>query len=470
MITVSSHQETVDESALDAAIARLQHEPGAWVGCEVALDPLFRREGSVFVDCVLRVEIRGRTVRADPLDRTGAALLARLAPALGLAPAGDGAERTLAATAEAPGEAIRWLRAWLGAFRGDDGFAQAAAFAYDHFRFADPAPPPDDGELRTVLFVPGTIVARHADGRVTRTRFAFDGEPAQPGPRRPLVLEPGTLRAGDDFGAGEYARALERAIGHLRAGECESLTMSQCFRRPTATRYEQAVAQLRATSPMPAMYAFQLAPQDWLFGASPDIQARLRGDRLECLPVCGTLPRGETPAADDVNFHELLHSPVDAASLAVEVEGFRADMSGLCRPDTVRVVEARRVHRFARLIHGVACLEGRLRPSLDALDVLLATAAPSMLVGLPRARAIELLPRLEGSPRGFYAGVAARLGADGSLDAHAILRGVRLARGIAEIRTGGTLIAASQPAREETESRFKARALLATVGASLEKL
>lgn len=470
MITVISHPESVDEPAFAAAIARLQHEPGAYVGSEVAVDPLFRREGSVFVDCVLRAEVRGRTVRVDALDRTGDALLARLAPALGLAPVGDGAARTLAATADAPGDAIRWLRAWLGAFRGDAAFAHAAAFAYDHFRFAEPAPPPDDGELRAVLFVPGTIFARHDDGRVTRTRFVFDGRAAQDAPRRPLALEAGALRPGDDFAAGEYARALERAIGHLRAGECASLTMSQCFRRPTATRYEQAVAQLLATSPMPAMYAFQLAPQDWLFGASPDIQARLRGDRLECLPVCGSLPRGDTPEVDDARYHELLHSSLDAASLAVEVEGFRADMTGICRPGTVRVAEPRRVHRFARLIHGVACLEGRLEPSRDALDVLLATAAPSMLVGLPRARAIALLPQLEGSPRGFYAGVAVRFGGDGSLDAHSILRGVRLARGTAEIRTGGTLIAASEPAREEAESRFKARALLAAVGASLERL
>lgn len=470
MIIVESRQEPADEPSFGAAIACLQHEPGAYVGCEVALDGLYRREGSVFVDCVLRVEIRGATIRVDPLDRTGAAVLAKLAPALGLAPAGDGAVRRLAASPEAPGDAIRWLRAWLGAFHADGSFAQAAAFAYDYFRFAEAAPPADDGELRLVLFVPGTIVARHADGRLTRTRFAFDGAPAQAAARSPLPVEAGTLRTGDDFAAGEYARALARAIGHLRAGECASLTMSQCFRRPTSTTFAEAVGRLLATSPMPAMYAFQLAPQDWLFGASPDIQARLRGDLLECLPVCGTLPRGDTPAADDANHRELLHSPVDAASLEVEVEGFRADMNKLCRPGSVRVTEPRRVFRFARLIHGIACLEGRLDDARDALDVLLATAAPSMLVGLPRDRAISLLPGLEGSPRGFYAGVAARIGADGSLDAHSILRGVRLCRGTAEIRTGGTLLAASQPAREEAESRFKARALLATVGATIDGL
>ena len=71
-------------------------------------------------------------------------------------------------------------------------------------------------------------------------------------------------------------------------------------------------------------------------------------------------------------------------------------------------------------------------------------------------RAIE---EIETSWRGWYAGAVARLGTDGSMEALTVLRAARVAGGLAEVRTGGNLLADSDPEKEEEETRLKAETL-----------
>jgi anthranilate/para-aminobenzoate synthase component I len=119
---------------------------------------------------------------------------------------------------------------------------------------------------------------------------------------------------------------------------------------------------------------------------------------------------------------------------------------------------------LATVIHTVDRIEGKLREGKDAWDAILATAAPVMLTGYPRPHALAAIEQLEASPRGWYGGMVVHLSGNGDALVGTILRAAAVRDGIAQVRTGGDLMADSSPEREEQESLLKSRSLWRAFG------
>jgi anthranilate synthase len=82
------------------------------------------------------------------------------------------------------------------------------------------------------------------------------------------------------------------------------------------------------------------------------------------------------------------------------------------------------------------------------------------VTGAPKRAAMAFLEAHERTPRRFYGGALGFLGFDGSANTGLVLRTIRVAGGVAEVRVGATLLYGSDPAEEERETRLKAAALL----------
>jgi hypothetical protein len=257
-----------------------------------------------------------------------------------------------------------------------------------------------------------------------------------------------------------------RALVHLREQPLVSLTLSQSYRRRVSPTLSpaQAFARLRQANPAPASFFLNNGDGECLFGASPDLQLVLRQRSIESLPVCGTVARQAGPVGEAESFRELVNEDVDAASLAVCTDALRNDLAPLCEPGTLRLMDRRRPMSLATVVHTVDRFSGRLREGMDAWDAMAATAAPVMVTGTPRRHALAAIAQLEASPRGWYGGLMVRVSADGDALAGTILRAAVIRDGVAEVRTGGDLMADSTPAREEQESRLKAVSLWRALG------
>jgi len=253
------------------------------------------------------------------------------------------------------------------------------------------------------------------------------------------------------------------ALDHLRTRPLVSLTLSQSFRRRADASPAAAFANLRRVNPAPASF-FVHADDERLFGASPDLQLVVRGREVTSLPVCGTVARGNGPVGEAESLRELINEDVDAASLAVCSDALRDDLASVCEPGTLQLADRRRPMSLATVVHTVDRLQGRLRTGKDAWDAIVATAAPVMVTGTPRRHALRSIAELEASPRGWYGGLMVRVGAGGDALVGTILRAAVLRDGVAEVRTGGDLLADSDPPREERESRHKAVSLWRALG------
>ena len=133
-------------------------------------------------------------------------------------------------------------------------------------------------------------------------------------------------------------------------------------------------------------------------------------------------------------------------------------------PGSLRLLDRRRPMTLATVVHAVDRLRGRLREGVDAWDAIVATAAPVMLTGTPRALALAAIAAHEAGPRGWYGGLVVEVRASGRARVGTMLRAAAVRDGVAEVRTGGDLLADSDPAREELESRIKAVSLWRALG------
>jgi anthranilate synthase len=245
----------------------------------------------------------------------------------------------------------------------------------------------------------------------------------------------------------------------MRRGELCSLVLSQTFRRRVQVDAAAAFARLRRDNPYPAMFFARFSDGERVFGASPDVQVRADAQWVETAPVCGTFRRGTDPVDDHEQAKALLNSLVDEASLALCADSDRNDKARVCEPGSVQLLQRRRVHLFSTIVHTIDQTRGRRRADVDGFDVVLAHATPATVTGMPKSDARAAIESLEAGWRGWYAGAAVRFGSDGSCEALTMLRFARLVGDWAEVRTGGSLLADSDPPREEEETRLKAESM-----------
>ena len=117
-------------------------------------------------------------------------------------------------------------------------------------------------------------------------------------------------------------------------------------------------------------------------------------------------------------------------------------------------------------MHLESTVEGELGATTDAVDVLRNCLNVGTLSGAPKLRAIELIRSVESRARGPYGGAIGYLTGDGTMDTAVVIRSALVRDGIAEVRAGAGVVADSDPLAEAAETRAKAGAVLAALGAA----
>jgi len=269
---------------------------------------------------------------------------------------------------------------------------------------------------------------------------------------------------------GNHVKAVQAAKEAIRAGECFQIVVAQRFERTTDADPLDVYRVLRATNPSPYMYLLRFDGFD-VVGSSPEahlkVQAPRDGRRRVLLhPIAGTRWRGATPAEDARLAAELLADPKERAEHVMLVDLGRNDLGRVCLPGTVQVPEFATIERYSHVMHIVSTVVGDLAPERSAFDALVATFPAGTLSGAPKVRAMEIIEELEPVRRGLYGGIVGYFGFGGDLDTAIAIRTALMRDGTAYVQAGGGVVADSDPAAEEQETRDKAAAVLSAIAAA----
>ena len=453
---------------------QLGQRAGIYFGTESGLPGVHPRGATLISEPSWLMRVYGEGIDCQPLDAWGEALLALpqvrdwIKRAQRVPMSGNpGSDRS----ADTP---LDLLKSFCLLFEPSRACLMAGALNFSAYRLASREA---GGAALGLMFGAASYLERGADDRWTRVRLTLAGDssgntrgPSASSDRRPDDASPERRpvardeRESDDLPPGHYARMVERALVALRDPALVSLTLSQSYRRRIERPPIDAFLGLREANPTPACFFVNDGLDLQLLGASPDLQLQLEGRRVRTTPVCGTVARGDGSEGLAASIRELLGNPVDSAALTVCSDALRTDLAPFCEPGSLHRSHARQPMALATVVHAVDVIDGRLQPGVHAWDLIAATAAPVMVTGTPRAAALAAINALEPSPRGWYGGQVVRIDCDGDASSGTILRAAAVRSRIAEVRAGGDLLADSDPAREEAESRLKTRSLWRAFG------
>jgi anthranilate synthase component I len=281
--------------------------------------------------------------------------------------------------------------------------------------------------------------------------------------RTPVAIPEDTrgpsVAAVSGFGETEYYAAVERAKRYIYDGDVMQVVPSQRMSKPFRATPLALYRALRTLNPSPYMFYFYFR-DFYVVGASPEILVRLEGGMVTVRPIAGTRRRGATPEEDTALADELLADAKERAEHIMLVDLGRNDVGRVAETGTVRVTEQMVIERYSHVMHIVSNVEGRLKPGLNAMDVLRATFPAGTVSGAPKVRAMEIIDELEPVKRGVYAGAVGYLGFHGTMDVAIALRTAVIKDGTLYVQAGGGIVADSQPEAEWQETQNKAKALL----------
>ena len=272
-----------------------------------------------------------------------------------------------------------------------------------------------------------------------------------------------------DLDDAAYAALVSDMKEHVLAGDVYQIVPSRTFSAPCADPLA-AFAAVRSLDRSPYMF-FVSAPEHRLFGASPETSVRVTrvegSPTVEVKPIAGTRPRGADIDEDDRFEADLRLDEKEVAEHMMLVDLARNDVARVSIPGTRRVANLMTVERYARVMHLVSSVKGKLAPAYDALHALQACLNVGTLSGAPKIRATELLRRAERTKRGPYGGAIGWLSGDGTMDTGVVIRSAVVKDGRAYVRAGAGVVHDSDPMAEAAETRRKASAILSAI-ASVE--
>ncbi len=263
----------------------------------------------------------------------------------------------------------------------------------------------------------------------------------------------------------QYQKIVADAKEYIAAGDIFQVVLSQRFSRETSAHPFAIYRALRMLNPSPYMFYFDFGDDlnIQVIGASPEMHVRLEDGIASVRPIAGTRPRGQNTQQDTALAEELLADPKERAEHVMLVDLGRNDIGRVSEYGTVHVRDLMVVEKYSHVMHIVSHVEGKIKPHMDAYDLMRATFPAGTVSGAPKVRAMEIIEELEGQRRGLYAGAVGYFSYDGSMDTCIAIRTMLVQDETVYVQAGAGIVADSDPATEHQESVNKAKALFVAV-------
>jgi anthranilate synthase component 1 len=335
------------------------------------------------------------------------------------------------------------------------GFPDYIFWIPDSLVLFDPGAPP---RLLCTAFGEGERHYNDAAARLERLLAACSDVSPLPEPASAASTSP----IATDLDDAAYRAIVQRCQEAISAGEVYQIVPSRTFSAPCPDPLA-AFQRLRAVETNGYRF-FVTAPGATLLGASPETSVRLFREAgaltVEVKPIAGTRPRGSSVDEDDRLEADMRLDAKELAEHMMLVDLARNDVARISLPGTRRATKLLTVERYARVMHLVSSVTGRLAIGLDAFDALAACLNVGTLTGAPKIRAMQLLRELEATGRGPYGGAIGWVNGAGLMDTAVVIRSALVHGGVATVRAGAGVVQDSVPQAEADETRRKASALL----------
>jgi menaquinone-specific isochorismate synthase len=213
----------------------------------------------------------------------------------------------------------------------------------------------------------------------------------------------------------------------------------------------------------PECYRFLFEPRarHAVFGATPELLARVEGNRLKTMALAGSIRRGTTASEDADLADQLWRDPKERREHALVVEGLRERLAGwadpIAMPAVPKVMRLRNIQHLHTPVTARAVAGGVL-PAVARLH-----PTPA-LGGTPQEAALAFIRAHEPMPRGWYAAPVGWVDADLDGEFAVAIRSAVADERRVWLYAGAGIVAGSEPEREWRETALKFKPMLTALG------
>ncbi len=247
---------------------------------------------------------------------------------------------------------------------------------------------------------------------------------------------------------------ITEATAQMRQGEMDKVVLARVceMRFPETVAVDAALTHLTARYPGCMTFLFEPRPQHAFFGATPELLARVQGDRVETMALAGSIRRGRDLQEDELLSQTILADPKSRYEHDVVVQSLRRRLGPLTDELTVPPTGLLKLSYIQHLhtpVSGQLCEAKGILPLLETLH-----PTPA-LGGSPRPRAMAFIRESEPVTRGWYAAPIGWI--DHHLDG---AFGVAIRSAVTQLErawlyAGAGIVADSDPQKEWEETALK---------------
>ncbi|ELY42394.1 isochorismate synthase [Natronorubrum sulfidifaciens] len=352
-----------------------------------------------------------------------------------------------------------------------DGPHVARPRAFGGFSFHDEheSGPPWTGFDAAAFVVPRILVVRSETG-TWLTAVANEPEAAQERLERwydrlaelpamqPSGTGPGVESTRRTTSQAAWTEQVEAALERIDRGTITKVVLAQSLSVALEEPIDVPGTLERLRRQYPNCYRFLIGPDagGTFFGAPPERLVSKRGTHVETEALAGSVPRGETPEADDAHAEEMRDSEKVQREHGLVVEAIRDQLDPLASVD----VADQTIRRLATIQHLQTPITATLEDDRHVLELVEALHPTPAVGGVPPAAAWETIRDTEAFDRGWYAAPIGWFDAAGDGEFAVGLRSGVASDDTVTLFAGSGIVADSDPDDEWDEVQLKFRPIL----------
>lgn len=257
----------------------------------------------------------------------------------------------------------------------------------------------------------------------------------------------------------DYSHAIARIKEYIRSGDTYQVNYTLRLRVPfLGDPFNLFLAMAHAQD---ADYAAWIdTGRMAICSASPELFFSLKGNRLTCKPMKGTVKRGRT-LDEDLSLAEwLCHSDKNCAENVMIVDMIRNDLGRIAEAGSVQTLRLFEVERHPTLWQMTSTITAASGKTLA--EIMTALFPCASITGAPKVRTTRIIAEIETTPRCVYTGCIGFVAPDGDAQFSVAIRTAIVDRlaGQAEYGAGGGIVWDSESGEEYAEALLKSRVLV----------
>jgi menaquinone-specific isochorismate synthase len=260
-------------------------------------------------------------------------------------------------------------------------------------------------------------------------------------------------------GAGHYQKAVGEALALIASGSFDKIVLARAQDLCGSQPFHPLRSLNGLRERFAECYAFSVAngAGQSFIGASPERLLRVQKGRLSTEALAGSIRRGASASEDAVLGAALLRQEKDLREHRTVLESIKRRLAPL--GIQAEHPEHPVLRKLANVQHLHIPIEAPMPPGVRLLDVLERLHPTPAVGGSPREKALAEIRRLEGFPRGLYAGALGWLNAAGDGEFFVGLRSALIDGALTRLYAGAGIVAGSDPEKEYAETELKFRAM-----------